>query len=531
MRSKYVIALFFVFLVVSLTPASALSIVGTNDKAVDNNNPSTDNIQEQMDQIQPQIAILKGESNSLIAKLNRLKCIWYKPWCWGEASVLLKEMGTIIIQIRTTSNKLKGISEKLRSDSEKLYAEVQNSYKTIDSTPNHIEDAKLMSKKLEERLKVAFTTTPANGLMVGDVVQYKSQNKYYRYLRVLRMEENEDFVVLEGTGKNITVNKAQLSDLIVLKLIPSEPINGTKVVSTANQIQVEMIGDMINTAAKMEEKAKKLKTIATSLQAVSVVLFIVSGCLVGAGMYMSYIFVAEPAALVTILIALGVAGTGLMMAGTGICLDKLAESLLKKASELRKAAAAALEDLNRYRISVSHVPVAQNMTLNTTINHQIKTSFNAKDPDGDKLKASIVTQPENGTLWVSKDFNTTSIFIYTPSKNFTGNDSFTYKVFDENGLISNIATVTITVLYNHSPVAQNAILNTKKDQPIQGIFKTQTMDGNILTPISANKHRDITLGTGLEFLYVSSDQKDLKWKNNNFNQVLGSKGGLSNIAW
>ncbi|MFQ5399231.1 MAG: tandem-95 repeat protein [Anaerolineae bacterium] len=67
---------------------------------------------------------------------------------------------------------------------------------------------------------------------------------------------------------------------------------------------------------------------------------------------------------------------------------------------------------------------------------------NDTDIDGTLVPSSltILTQPADGTLVNNGDGTVT----YTPGLNFTGNDSFTYQVSDNDGAVSNIATVTIT---------------------------------------------------------------------------------------
>jgi hypothetical protein len=66
---------------------------------------------------------------------------------------------------------------------------------------------------------------------------------------------------------------------------------------------------------------------------------------------------------------------------------------------------------------------------------------NDVDPDGDPLSPSIETQPQNGTAEVNGDGTVT----YTPSSDFFGEDSFTYRVSDGRGGTSEPATVRITV--------------------------------------------------------------------------------------
>ncbi|MDQ3820672.1 MAG: cadherin-like domain-containing protein, partial [Acidobacteriota bacterium] len=59
------------------------------------------------------------------------------------------------------------------------------------------------------------------------------------------------------------------------------------------------------------------------------------------------------------------------------------------------------------------------------------------------------SDPANGTLTLNQNGS----FTYTPNRNFSGTDSFTYRASDGQ-LDSNVATVTITVnAVNSAPVA------------------------------------------------------------------------------
>ena len=59
---------------------------------------------------------------------------------------------------------------------------------------------------------------------------------------------------------------------------------------------------------------------------------------------------------------------------------------------------------------------------------------------GEVLKAMLVRRPTHGTVVLREDGG----FTYTPNKNFSGRDHFTYQVTDGT-LTSNVATVTIIV--------------------------------------------------------------------------------------
>ncbi|GIW94112.1 MAG: hypothetical protein KatS3mg110_2153 [Pirellulaceae bacterium] len=64
------------------------------------------------------------------------------------------------------------------------------------------------------------------------------------------------------------------------------------------------------------------------------------------------------------------------------------------------------------------------------------------DPDGGTLSASVVTNPQNGTL---TDFDPTSgTFTYVPNAGFSGIDRFTYQLSDGQAS-SSVATVEIAV--------------------------------------------------------------------------------------
>jgi len=68
---------------------------------------------------------------------------------------------------------------------------------------------------------------------------------------------------------------------------------------------------------------------------------------------------------------------------------------------------------------------------------------NDYDPDGFIFPGSvvIVSLPSNGTV-VN---NANGTVTYTPAKNYTGPDTFTYVVYDNEGVSSNEATVTVDV--------------------------------------------------------------------------------------
>lgn len=67
----------------------------------------------------------------------------------------------------------------------------------------------------------------------------------------------------------------------------------------------------------------------------------------------------------------------------------------------------------------------------------------ADDPEDDILKYEIVSYPKKGILSVTDKY--TGEFIYTPTKNYTGKDSFTYTVTDAYGNRSDVIKMDIKI--------------------------------------------------------------------------------------
>jgi VCBS repeat-containing protein len=110
------------------------------------------------------------------------------------------------------------------------------------------------------------------------------------------------------------------------------------------------------------------------------------------------------------------------------------------------------------------------------------------DDDDDDLQAVLVTNASNGTLLLGADGG----FFYLPGLGFVGDDSFTYRV-DEDGALSNVATVTIsvtpTVPVNTPPTAvadsyQVGAGQTLNVNPGNGVLANDTdPDGDPLTAV------------------------------------------------
>lgn len=92
----------------------------------------------------------------------------------------------------------------------------------------------------------------------------------------------------------------------------------------------------------------------------------------------------------------------------------------------------------------NHPPSVTNQSITTSTNKAVDIVLAGNDPDSNSsLTANIVSPPSHGKL--SSINQNTGVVTYTPNSNFTGSDSFTFKVNDGEVDSSNTGTVNIKV--------------------------------------------------------------------------------------
>jgi Ca2+-binding RTX toxin-like protein/subtilisin-like proprotein convertase family protein len=123
--------------------------------------------------------------------------------------------------------------------------------------------------------------------------------------------------------------------------------------------------------------------------------------------------------------------------------------------------------------SVNDAPVAVNDSFTTNEDTSLTISFasilaNDSDvEDGANIKKLtkdniIFNNPSNGTITI-----TDTGIIYAPNKDFNGSDSLTYQIKDSSGMLSNSATIILTVKpVNDAPVAASDFFIANEDTPI-----------------------------------------------------------------
>ena len=116
---------------------------------------------------------------------------------------------------------------------------------------------------------------------------------------------------------------------------------------------------------------------------------------------------------------------------------------------------------------INDPPVAETQSVETNEDSAVVITLTGSDADGDTVSYEIVSQPGNGTL-----AGTPPSVIYTPNKDFSGSDSFDFKLNDSI-LDSAIATVNITV----NPLNDAPLASAGTDQEVF-VGDPVTLDGS-----------------------------------------------------
>jgi VCBS repeat-containing protein len=132
---------------------------------------------------------------------------------------------------------------------------------------------------------------------------------------------------------------------------------------------------------------------------------------------------------------------------------------------------------------VNDAPVANNDSSSTDEDTPLNVGApgvlgNDTDTESSPLTAVLVTGPTHAASFT---LNSDGSFDYTPTANYSGPDSFTYKANDGSA-DSNAATVSLTVdPVNDAPVASNVTDSTNEDTPKVVTLAASDVDGNALT--------------------------------------------------
>ena len=143
-------------------------------------------------------------------------------------------------------------------------------------------------------------------------------------------------------------------------------------------------------------------------------------------------------------------------------------------------------------------PLAYAASHTLTEDGTVAPILSGLDVDGDPLVFEIVTQPLHGSITGNPPN-----LIYTPTENFNGSDSLSFKVI-AGGAESAVATITfITAPLNDTPVAVAASLATDEDSPLSVALAATDIENDALTyEVTVQPQHGSLSGTASDITYT-----------------------------
>lgn len=263
----------------------------------------------------------------------------------------------------------------------------------------------------------------------GDIVQYKSQGKFNRYLEYVKTDNLTNYVILKNKeNRYIALSKEYFNNVSTAKLSPKSP--NSQILNTIYGIQSDYIKYKID--ASNHNKKDRLSYLSKTSDKLFWAGLGLLGGTISAIFVLFYFggYVGAAYALVIVSASIACSSASLILSNQYDNLKGSVDSDVALSNEFR-------EDLNNYPNSF---PMSGNMNLTNNVGVSVNGTLNATDFDGNKLTYKIVKEPEHGILNMSDNGS----FVYTPYGNYKGKDNFKYSAND--GVVdSNIADVYITV--------------------------------------------------------------------------------------
>ena len=463
-KGKLIIFL-VIILIASITPATAALIheaQSTNNSTdlvqnkMEDVNTNLDVVEEDMNEIQEYTNSLNGDLNYI---KNRARDYNWKFWKWSGIS---KDIMGALRNLVSNAKKLEKPANKLTEDALKLKETATLLSNTQDSNPTNYEDANQMAGELGKHFNTTFTaeTVSANDVKKGDIVQYISQGKYPRYLKVVdiiyptnnnqantnttqnnskRTQDGIDtatpILILEGVGTILVQQElSQYMGLKSIKNINTNDIEQEVFQEQQNEINEdkEHAGSMDGNIDNLEKTTEDIGIMAAVMAGFAAVSFLIAAALLVIAVFTLNPELGVPAGQMVVLgtVCLGIAGVivglTIILIGVRAVINSIYKNLNKKIEPEQR-------DLETYTQSKNEA----NMDVSTFDGVPI-----VKQPLDWKNYESLDTpRAEHGDVLMGPGTQ----FLYGPYEGYTGEDHFRIYALPKNSINPILVNVKITI--------------------------------------------------------------------------------------
>ncbi|MBH0229758.1 Ig-like domain-containing protein [Halobacillus yeomjeoni] len=126
---------------------------------------------------------------------------------------------------------------------------------------------------------------------------------------------------------------------------------------------------------------------------------------------------------------------------------------------------------------VNQLPSAENSNKETEQNKPVSGKIEAIDPDKDPLTFKMKQEASQGSVVLKEDGS----WVYTPGKDYIGDDSFKVEISDgKGGSVTSTVSIKILEPVNQLPVVDNYNVETEQGQSVNGKVEGTDPDGDSL---------------------------------------------------
>jgi len=468
MRFSWFLVFFTCFLVISITPCCAVLISGGSGNTPYNIIKNKVNNNDSLSLIDEDLVGLDSVVSSLNQSVTYIKKR-YDDFGWNifKWPGIIDDISKTAKKIHSDTNKCKKIISKIKKHVSNLNLGKTNSKLLSDDSSyiNNVDnsfcqdDAQYMASELTKALNANFTVqnVSASELREGDIIQYLSEGKYPRYLKVQKIESSTStsrkllgttpldvsMGYLECTGDKI-VEVPLVGDVICLAR--PDGVNVYDTLTTSVEIQENSIDTSRSEGEKLEKRSGRIDT------SIDV--------LIGLDKFMATVMVfgmieatvtglITPPSWVGEFITIVFAVLAFTISFILLELNSAYNKLNKEANTLITDATSCEADLNTYTVTEPKDEIIMNITTFNGIPIIKQPPINGWK---DYLFVRIV-DPQYGDLLPGPGLQ----FLYGPNEGFTGKDWFKFQYIDSYGRVK--GNITVNILVSPIPVFNIPSLN------------------------------------------------------------------------